>query len=526
MHRFSSGRLASSRALLFTSGAARSYAQHRGGQGQANLERQVERDAPSSSSPAKRGWGASAKAVSTEVDPAKITKNAIWGLWNEGNLFSLTVHELGAFLKANAVDVDAAAKKSALVRQVEGLMATEQPPLTRATEDTVASINESLGQATFAAQGSDLYDEADVYGDWGAEAGFEDRKDLGFITVREQGLQDDQLDKVGLNVRAFQLLHSDVTSDVALSKFSAKKLPGCGHLKGLSLTPTAVDPVDSNKLRFRKAFQWSCTSLWNMNLDGEINIGAGKCLYWRSVAKHNRNMLPTWTCQDHLHTVHPYSWFAVAHESNISVMEKLAADMGMTQTMDAERSFKVSVKRVRDSLDIELNSQLQTTLVNKPWDRICVSHVLRKQMPDLRCLVRARRPIKKKVADTYYETSIVQLTTDSVRSVLSPELGDVVYTCERVIRKWAKKLECGVTLQLVETRRIPLIVTRQGEEGERIEYELIANVPQQMERVDLHALADELWEKGEEFAALLEEGLGELAAHTMPSSAAFDMAVK
>jgi hypothetical protein len=145
-------------------------------------------------------------------------------------------------------------------------------------------------------------------------------------------------------------------------------------------------------------------------------------------------------------------------------------------------------------------------------------------MPDLRYLVRGRPPIKKKMADAYFETDILKLTKDSVQAVLSPELGEIVYTCERVIRKWSCKLESGVALQLVETKRIPLIVTRPGEEGERLEYELVAAIPQQAERVDLHALADDLWTKGTEFAQMLEEGMQELQAHTMPSSAAFESA--
>jgi hypothetical protein len=72
-----------------------------------------------------------------------------------------------------------------------------------------------------------------------------------------------------------------------------------------------------------------------------------------------------------------------------------------------------------------------------------------------------------------------------------------------------------VRLQLVETRRTPLICTRAGDEGERLEYELVANIPQQVERVDLSALCDDLWTKGMEFATALEDGMVELGANTM-----------
>jgi len=252
-----------------------------------------------------------------------------------------------------------------------------------------------------------------------------------------------------------------------------------------------------------------------MNLDGEINIGAGKALYFRAVAKHNRYVLPTWTCQEHLERAHPYSWFAIAHESNKQPIEELAASMGMELTQDETTSYKVMVRRPKDFLDVELNSQLQVTLVQKPWDRILCTHFLRNKMPDLRFLIRARRPIKKRVADAYLDTPILKLTSDSVMSVLSPELGDVGYCAERAIRKWSKTLDSGVRLQLVETRRTPLICTRAGDEGERLEYELVANVPQQVERAALGALCDDLWNKRMEFAAALEEGMQELGANTM-----------
>uniref|UniRef100_A0A7S1WAX2 RESC1/2 CYTH-like domain-containing protein n=1 Tax=Neobodo designis TaxID=312471 RepID=A0A7S1WAX2_NEODS len=139
----------------------------------------------------------------------------------------------------------------------------------------------------------------------------------------------------------------------------------------------------------------------------------------------------------------------------------------------------------------------------------------------MRHLIRARRAIKKKVTETYLDARYIQLSNETAQSVLSPELGEVTYCCERVKRKWTTQLDSGVNLAIVETRRTPLIVNKEGDDGERLEYELIANIPQQVERVDLHALADDLWGRGIQMASLLEEGMGELQAHTMSSSAAF-----
>lgn len=444
-----------------------------------------------------------------------VPKSRIWALWNEGNLFSLSVPELGAFLQSTGATVDPKAKKSQLVRLVEDMMAQEQPSLVKPDEESAAADE-------YSSQGGDLFEEADVYGDWGAEPGFEERREQDFMEVTAHGLAAEVSDP--LAPRAFQLLHNEATADVALVPLNVSKLPGCANMKN-AMTTIGMRPQEANRLRFRKSFGWCVKNLWNLNMDGELNIGAGKALYWRSVAKHNKDVLPLWTCQQHLHNLHPYSWFAVAHETNVPAIETFCAKKGLQVSQQPEKSYRLVVKRLRDQLDIELNSNLQCISVNRPWDRFLASHVLRTNMPDLRYLVRARHIIKKKLADPYFEAEILRNTKDSVQSVLPPELGDVVYTAERIIRRWSTTLMSGAQIQMVETKRTPLIVTRPGEESERLEYELIVNIPQQSERVDVSALADELWKIGSEFAVCLEDGMQELQAYTMPASAAFEPVV-
>lgn len=471
------------------------------------------RAAPAPPSPAAAGG-----APASSDDSGAFTKNRVWGLWNEGNLFSMSVDELAAFLRAHSTEpIEKGARKSALVRRVEEMMAAEQPTLVNAETDTAPPAEDE-----YAAKGVDLLDEADMYGDWGADHGFESRRGLDFLEVSRDAIVDSRQSKKGyLGPRAFQLLHNEATADVGLGRFDPSKLPGCSGMKS-SLCSVMVPSEEANKVRFRRAFKWCATNLWNMNLDGEINVGAGKALYWRGVAKHNKNVLPLWTVQAHLKNTHPYTWFAVAHETNVTDAERLAGQLGMTLTQEPETSYKVMVRRPRgDVLDVELNAQLQCTLVNRPWDRILCTHMLRAKMPDLRFLVRARVPLKQRFTDAYFETQLLRMTQDSVQSLLQPDLGTVEYTCERTIRKWTTELAAGGKLQLVETKRTPLIITRQGDEGERIEYELIAQMPQQAERVDLHALANEIWGRSTEFATALEDGMTELHAHTMSQAAAF-----
>lgn len=460
---------------------------------------------------------------------AVIDKNTVWGLWNEGNLFSLSVTELSTFLKTECnVDVDPGAKKSALVRQVEEIMSAEQ--------SANITVNQGDGPTAISVtdneRGLDFFDDSDVYGDWGAESASKgnssERHDIDFMDLSPSKMGEHY---EALPPRAFQLLHESVTCDVGLAAFNPSKLPG-QKTNTVALAPTHVGAYEANKIRFRRGLQWCLLNLWNMNMSGELNIGAGKALYWKEVAKHNRQVQPLWTLQSHLYNTHPYIWFALSHTSTTQQAEDFATSLGMTLTQDATTSYKLNIRKGRELLDCELNSLLRCTLLNKPWDRFLMTHYLRNQMPDLRYLVRARHGVKKRIADVYLDADILRSTRDSVQSVLSPELGEVAYCCERVIRKWGVPLavrgtdgterSTGLTLQLVETKRTPLIVTKIGDEGARTEYELIVKLPSQAEQVDCAALADQLWDYGHKFATSIEPSMHELHAFTMPSSAAFE----
>ncbi|AAQ15837.1 MRB1-associated protein [Trypanosoma equiperdum] len=464
---------------------------------------------------ATRQQSFSAAAPAASGDFSHITRNTVWGLWNEGNLFSLSVPELAFFLQEHCrvANVDPRAKKSALVRQVEEILSAEQ----QASATVPQEDNPHAIVVTDYDRAEDALEEADEYGDWGAEPGFEDRRELDFMEL-SPGRMGERYDP--LSPRAFQLLHSETATDVGIASIDPSKLPGQSKVKN-ALAAIHVAPNDANKMRFRMAFEWCLMNIWNMNMPGELNIGAGKALYYRSVAKQNRNVMPLWTVQKHLYAQHPYAWFAIASESNVAAMESLAAALNMSIQQERTTSYKVTIRRMAEFFDCELNGQLKCTMMNKPWDRFFVSHYIRSKMPDLRYVVRARHPIKKRIADAYLEADILRSTRDSVQSVLSPELGDVVYCCERVVRKWAKKTATGVTLQLVETKRTPLIITKAGDEGERLEYEWIVPLPQQAERIDIAALTDELWEYGNKLAAALEEGMEELMVHTMTAVSAY-----
>lgn len=454
---------------------------------------------------------------------AHITHSLVWGLWNEGNLFSLSIPELQYFLSQQQVGrpVDPHAKKSTLVRQVEELLSAEQADLAVPQEGDNAVATPGAAAAAVLVTDydhvEDALDEADDYGDWGAEPGFEQKRKVDFMEISPSRIGE-RYDPIV--PRSFQLFHSDISPDVHLRAVNPCRLPGYKNRQQVYAV-TTIEPNEANKVRFRAGFEWCLLNIWNMNLPGELNIGAGKALYYRQVAKQNRNVLPLWALQKHLYKQHPYVWFAIATESNVAAMEAFAGKLGMQLTQDSTTSYKVAIRRMGELLDAELNAQLQCVKLNRPWDRLLVSHFIRAKAPDLRLLVRARHPIKKRVVDAYMETDILRSTRDTVQSVLSPELGDITYCCERVIRKWSMRLPSGVTLQLVETKRTPLIITRAGDEGERLEYEWVVALPQRAEKVDVAALSDSLWDYGVRLAEELEEGMEDLMAHTMSASASY-----
>lgn len=476
-----------------------------------------------------RRWQSS---TSLQKDFSHITHDLVWGLWNEGNLFSLSAPELIYFLQqhqqqqqmntssaasaaagtaAPPIVIDAHAKKSTLVRQVEEVLTVEQANLAM-PQDSASGVT-----MTGTDRVEETLDEADEYGDWGAEPGFEERRHIDYMEFSPLNMGERYEPLVP---RAYQLMHSDLSADVALTSINPARMPGQSK-NTLAYLVSKVDVDKANEQHFRRGLEWCMANLWNTNMNGELNIGAGRAIFYRTIAKQNRNTLPLWTLQRHLYAFHPYAWFAIASASNAEAMEKFAERLGMTLVQDATTTYRCSIRRAGETLEAELNAQLQCTRLNRPWDRFLVSHYVRAQMPDMRFLVRARHPIKKRIAEAYLEADILRSTRDSVQSVLSPELGDVFYCCERVIRKWAMRTQTGVTLQLVETRRTPLIITKAGDEGERLEYEWIVVLPQKAERVDLAALSSELWNYGNLLAKELEPGMEEFLSHTMTAAAAF-----
>jgi hypothetical protein len=423
-----------------------------------------------------------------------------------------------------------------------------------------------------------IFDDADFYGDWAvvgrntqlapdgtplpqAVADASDylsksSTDNDFIAFGSPGERRTIMGQVNtamqsLSPKAYQFLHEKSVSDFGLCNLNnVSALPGCAHIpEGSAVAISPIEAAEANKIRFRRAFHWAVSNIWANNREAEINIGAGRVLYWDAAAKNSRAICPTWILQQHLMDAHPYMWYAVAHETtSVQAIEQLVEDLGMvpmnqatsTSTNNneqeekssssssksnnnnfAETSYKVTIRsnKLGGALEAEVNENFETTHVYRPWLRYLMTHYVRDQMPDLRFLVRARSFVSRKDSEAIFRNPILRESGKSVQPILAPEIGDVVYVAHRVIRRWSTKIgRYGTRILLVETRRTPLITTIAGDDAERVEYELIANIPRPEDNIDISELADDLWDNGTQFAERLEESMKDLHSYVMKAA--------
>ena len=431
-----------------------------------------------------------------------ISMDTVWSLWNEGNLFSLSQADLVAFLKAQKVDVKGDEKKTALVRKVEEVMSSSQPSLVRQDESAISLFDH---QAKNAGTG-DLFEEADVYGDWGVDPSFEEKRMIDYMekSIDAQGGESQS----ALDVRATQLLHEVQGCDVQLVPLDASGLPGT--LSGAqAYTMKAADLERANRQRFLRSCTWAINNMWNLGQEGDINVTYGRTLLKNIVSAvlFKKNVVPLWSAQKAMAQASVLRFVALAHENNTAAVGKFLKENGFAAEKDPQTSYLVMIKRPRDPVVLELNSDLQPVEVLRTWDRHLATQYVRRKMPDVRFLVRGRVPLKKRIATPYFEAEILKFKNDTVESVLAPELGDIQYVAERVIASWSKKDESsGITIRMIQTKRTPVLTTIASNQGERLEYELLATIPPK-DVANPHIMASVMYDLARTFAKALEEGM-------------------
>eukprot|EP00759_Apiculatamorpha_spiralis_P027413 PhF_6_TR30190/c0_g1_i1/m.44346 len=441
--------------------------------------------------------------ASSGSNSAAVSMDSVWSLWNEGNLFSLSIPELTSFLASQNVTVNPDEKKTALVRKVEELMAASSPSLVR-VDDSAISAFESISRKRVKI--NDTFEEADIYGDWGLDPTFEEKRSIDFL---QKSLDSQSVDQVNpLASRAQQVLHSATSSEVVFVPLKTNNLPG-SLAKAQAYTLKQADPEVGNRDRFRKACAWAMTSLRQLGQEGDFNVTFGRAFIKSQMhfSTYKTNILPLWSVQKAMGRAYTHRFLSLAHEDNTDGVGAFLKDNGFKTEHDLTISYLVQLRRQKDHIVLELNDQLKTVKALDTWDRHLVSTYIRPAMPDIRFMVRGRVPLKHRVAGPYIEAQVLNFKDDTVESVLAPELGDIKYVAARDIASWYKvDSASGLTIKMIQTKRTPVLTTVPNTQGERLEYELTAALPSSATNVDTDVISNAMWEWANLFAKALEPG--------------------
>ena len=439
-----------------------------------------------------------------------ISMDTVWSLWNEGNLFSLSQDDLVTFLKAQKVEITGQEKKTELVRKVEEVMSSTQPTLVQQEESAISLFDQDSANAGT----GDLFEEADVYGDWGVDPSFEEKSKMDFMEKAVDAQGGDSQNP--LDVRATQLLHETQTSDVRVVPLNPSEVPASAAGRTF-YTLEKANVAESNRERFSRACLWAVNNMWNLGQEGDINVTFGRTLLKNIInaVLFKKTVVPLWSAQKAMMQPQVLRFVALAHENNTEDVAKFLKENGFASEKEPTTSYLVMIKRPRDPVVLELNSELQPVEVLRAWDRHLVSQFIRKKMPDVRFIVRGRSILKKRIATPYLEAEVLKFKNDTVESVLAPELGDVQYVAERVIASWVKQdVASGTTIRMIQTKRTPVLTTNTSNQGERLEYELTMSIPPK-DTANVLAMANSIYELSHIFSRSLEPGMGVFKAEAV-----------
>lgn len=428
------------------------------------------------------------RPVSEAGVPAAPTHDHVWGLWNEGNLFSLTVAQLETFLSTNNVTPDPTKKKAMMVRQVEEFMQSKD--------------NAAKGLPPVQPQQADRRD----FGRGAPQVLQPVTMPETLLDLTQTGFYDSPH---AMAPKAFQLLVSDATPEVVVSRVNTTSFPGF-PANAECYTLTAAEPGLAIRTRFSKAFQWCVMNMSNLRIDGEFQADFGKLLVHSNVVKKGRHVVSAYSLQQRLQVQQsPAStWVSAVSETSVPALEALFADELFTPVGRSQVSYDVQVRRAKDVVALEMNRNAQVTSVNNVWRNVQTTHLVNGAGVDCRMLLRTRQPLRKPDIEHFSTIPILKLTNDDIADVLAPEHGQVIYVSENEVRRWEKKQTLsGARFTLVETKRQPLIVLKDEEEDPRLEYQLMVSLPcSATERVDLRSLSLEAYDLTKLIAEALNDG--------------------
>ena len=420
---------------------------------------------------------------------AALSVEAVWSLWNEGNLFSMNIAQLHAFLQSQNVVFDHNSKKAGLVRQVEELLQ--------------ARDNQSKGGGQGGQHGG--------HGNW-QQGGQQQAETL--MDLKQAGFYDSPL---AMAPKAFQLLVGGNTCDLVVARVNTTSFPGFpSSTECYTLTGAVADLA--LRARYSKALQWCVMNAVNLNLPpGEFSVDFGKMIFKPEVIRKNRRIVSGWTLQQRSQLGEPFTWVSAASaEANLAAFLEKEGFAPAAVKGTPPKYFDCHVRRGQrnDIICLEMDESGKTQAGAMPWYPLQSAHVLHKSGgQDVRMQLRTRIPLTPQELTAVRGLQILKVTEDEVTSALAPEMGQVIYTAENEVTAWERRGDKGILYTLKQIKRTPLIVTKAEDEDPRVEYVLSCGVPQ----VDLNWFANDLYDLSQRFAeALTPSFIAEFGTEVKP----------
>lgn len=487
----------------------------------------------SSTSP---GGGGVGSAVSLE---------RVWTLWNEGNLFSLSVSEMVQFLTSvgmQAPNSEAEMRKSSVVRRIEEYLHARDSGAIGGADSTANNSAGAGGGASSSRAGASAlssyslpssqhhqHHQQQAYGRWSTSTIPPET----LLDLAQSGFYEGN---ANMAPKAFQLLPEGSAADVVISRVNTIAFPGF-PANTECYTLTAADAAVALQARFSKVLQWCFINMSNLQMDGELSATFGKLLVQPSAAtRQSEAAVSSYTLQQRMQLNHPYTWVTALPESAVDRAEQFITGEGFAPVGKSSKlTYEGTIRRAKDQLHVELDEQGKLLSVQGEWVPLQTVYHTHSVGPDVRLLLRSRAPVRRQDVEVFRSTPIIALSSDDVNDVLPPEHGQLTYLSENETKRFEKVNEKGIVIVVTEVKRQPLIVLHDHEEDMRVEFSVSVLIPAtagggRSAALDVRAVGLEMFELADRFAREMkgsfDEAFGcgaetvETPVKTAPASAA------
>lgn len=381
----------------------------------------------------------------------------VWQLWNEGNLFSLSVKEMTDFLYSVGVTVDSGERKANVVRRLEEYL-HQHDHKKGSTGNDASSANSNASSS------------GNAYGNYNQGGAAPET----LLDLSQSGFYEGA---ANMAPKAFQLLVEGSVLDGVVSRLNTTSFPGFpANTECYTLVHSTSDV--GLRSRFSKVLQWCALNMHNLQMNGELYLSLGKLLLEPSTAVGGEKIVSAYTLQQRLQLHQSYRWLSAVPLPAVSVAESFLEGEGFTLVNKSPGvAYEGIVKRAADRVRVELDDKGAVTTLYTPWVNLQTVHHTHKEGPDVRILLRSRPPTSKKDLNTYVGVKVVDLSEDDVSDVLPPEHGQLIYLSENITRRFERVTEKGIVITVTHVHRQPLIVLHDEEEDPRQEFHVSVQIP-------------------------------------------------